>query len=262
VLEDKVCVVTGGTSGLGRATAIEMGRRGARVVLSGRNDEAGADAVAEVERAGGEAHYVHCEMRDEEQIKALMATAVERFGGIDVLHNNAGVHETSLTSDTSVDTMTTEIWDAVHAINLRGPWLCTKHAAPHLRASRRNPAIVNGGSIGGLTGYPMAAAYCSTKGAIIQLTRVTAIDLAPTVRCNCYCPASVDTPLNRNYYENADDPEAVKRALTSAHLIPRMGAPEEIAHLVCFLAGDESLWTTGSIFTIDGGSLAWRGTTA
>ena len=108
----------------------------------------------------------------------------------------------------------------------------------------------------------MAAAYCSTKGAMIQLTRVTAIDLAPTVRCNCYCPAAVDTPMVSRYFETAEDPDAIIRALVGSHIIPRLGKPEEVARLVCFLGSDEASWITGQSFIIDGGSLAWRGTNA
>ncbi|MHB1539616.1 MAG: SDR family NAD(P)-dependent oxidoreductase [Solirubrobacteraceae bacterium] len=259
MLTDKVCVVTGAAGGIGRATAIEMGRRGARVLLSDVVDEQGAESVRLVEETGAEAAYLHCDVRDEQQIAALMEGAAKRFGGIDVLHNNAGVHETDFTADTSVDTLSLEIWTKVYEINLRGVWLATKHAAPHLKRSQRGPAIVNAASIGGVVGYPMAPCYCSTKGAVIQLTKATAIDLAPTVRCNCYCPAAVDTPMVQKYFAAAEDRDAVHRTLTGSHLIPRLGRPEEVAALVCFLASDDASWLTGAAYTIDGGSTAWRG---
>src|ERR1700739_4140607 len=255
MLTDKVCIVTGAASGIGRATAIEMGARGARVVISDVNDEQGRETAALVEQAGAEAIFVHCDVREEQQIAALMDAAVQRFGGIDVLHNNAGVHETDFTSDTAVDTLPLEIWNKVYEINLRGVWLATKHAAPHLKRSTRGPAIVNAASIGGLVGYPMAPCFCFHKGAAIQPTKATAIDLAPTVRCNCYCPGSVDTPMVQKYFDAAEDKEAVGRALTGSHLIPRLGRPEEVAALVCFLASDEASWLTGAAYTIDGGSM-------
>jgi NAD(P)-dependent dehydrogenase (short-subunit alcohol dehydrogenase family) len=258
-LTDKVCIVTGSGGGIGRATAIEMAKRGGKVVVSDVNDEQGAETLALVEGAGGEAIYAHCDVREEEQIAALVKAAVDRFGGIDVLHNNAGVHETDFTSDTSVDTLPLEIWNKVYEINLRGVWLATKHAAPYLKQSERGPAIVNAASIGGVVGYPMAPCYCSTKGAILQLTKATAIDLAPKVRCNCYSPGSVDTPMVQKYYEAATDQEAARRTLTGTHLIPRLGKPEEVAYLVCFLASDEAAWITGSNYSIDAGSTAWRG---
>jgi NAD(P)-dependent dehydrogenase (short-subunit alcohol dehydrogenase family) len=259
MLQDKVCVVTGSGGGIGRATAIEMARQGARVLVTDVNDDGGAGTVELVEEAGGEAHYIHCNVRDRDEIAALMDGAAERFGGIDVLHNNAGVHESDFTGDLTIDTLPDEVWEAVYEINLRAVWLCTKLAAPYLRQSERGPSIVNAASTGGLTGYPMASAYCATKGAVVQLTKTTAIDLSPTVRCNCYCPAAVDTPMIQKYFEAAEDKEAIEKALVGSHLIPRVGKPEEIAKLVCFLASDDAAWITGSAYVIDGGSLAWRG---
>ena len=259
MLTDKVCIVTGSGGGIGRETVIEMGRRGANVVVSDVNDEAGAETVRLVEETGADAIYVRCDVRDEGQIVSLMEQAADRFGGIDVLHNNAGVHETDFTTETAVHTISLEIWNLVYEINLRGVWLCTKHAAPYLKRSERGPAIVNAASVGGLVGYPMGPCYCSTKGAVIQLTKVTAIDLAPDVRCNCYCPAAVDTPMTQKYFEAAEDRDAVERALTGSHLIPRLGRADEVAKLVCFLASDDAAWITGAAYTIDGGSLAWRG---
>ncbi|QEC50554.1 glucose 1-dehydrogenase [Baekduia soli] len=258
MLEDKVCVVTGSGGGIGRATAVEMGRQGAKVVVTDVNDEFGAETVDLVRETGAEATYVRCDVRSEDEIRALVDTAVTTFGGLDVLHNNAGVHETDFATYPTVDTLPLDVWTKVYEINLRGVWLATKHAAPHLRASYRGPAIVNAASIGGLVGYPMAAAYCSTKGAVLQLTRATAIDLAP-VRCNAYCPGSIDTPMVQKYVDAADDKDAIMRALTGSHLIPRLGQPVEVGRLVCFLASDDASFITGSAFTIDGGSLAWRG---
>lgn len=262
MLEDKVCVVTGSGGGIGRAAALEMVRQGARVVVSDVNDDGGAETVKLVSEAGGEAHYIRCDVRDRAQAKALMDGAAERFGGIDVLHNNAGVHESDFTAELTVDTLPEDVWDQVYEINLRGVWYCTRYAAPYLRASERGPAIVNAASTGGVTGYPMASAYCSTKGGVVLLTKTTAIDLAPTVRCNCYCPAAVDTPMIQKYFEAAEDKEAIRKMLVGSHLIPRVGTPEEVAKLVCFLASEDAAWITGSAYMIDGGSLAWRGSAA
>jgi NAD(P)-dependent dehydrogenase (short-subunit alcohol dehydrogenase family) len=214
VLEDKVCIVTGSAGGIGRATAVEMGRQGAKIVVSDVNDDGGAETVRQVEDVGAEAHYVHCNVRDEAQIIDLMQAAVERFGGIDVLHNNAGVQENDFTTEAAVDILSNEVWDAVYEINLRAVWLCTKHAAPHLRRSPRGPAIVNAGSTGGLLGYPACPVYSATKGAVIQLTKVSAIDLAPTIRANCYCPAAIDTPMVQKYFAAAEDEGALSSVRT------------------------------------------------
>lgn len=255
-----MCLVTGGAEGIGRATALEMSRRGAAaVVVCDIQDEAGEEVCALIRETGGESSYVHCDVRDPGQVRATLAEAVRRFGGLDVLHNNAGVHESSFTDTLTVDDLPLEVWERVYEINLRSVWLFTQHAAPYLRRSQHGPAIINAGSTGGLTGYPMMNAYGATKAGVIQLTRTSAVDLAPKVRVNCYCPASVDTQMVRTYIDSAPDPDAALRGTVRTHLIPRLGRPEEIAALVCFLASDEAAWITGSIFTIDGGSLAWRG---
>jgi NAD(P)-dependent dehydrogenase (short-subunit alcohol dehydrogenase family) len=260
VLADKVCLVTGGADGIGRATALEMARRGAAaVVVCDIQDEAGEDVCASIRQTGAEGVYVHCDVSDPAQVRATVDEAVRRFGGLDVLHNNVGVHESSFTASLTVDDLPLAAWERVYEINLRSVWLFTQHAAPHLRRSRRGPAIVNAGSTGGLTGYPMMNAYGATKAGVIQLTRTSAVDLAPHVRVNCYCPASVDTRMVRTYIDSAPDPDAALRGTVQTHLIPRLGRPEEIAAIVCFLSSEEAAWITGSVFTIDGGSLAWRG---
>jgi NAD(P)-dependent dehydrogenase (short-subunit alcohol dehydrogenase family) len=259
-MQDRVCVVTGGASGIGRAGAMMMAERGGRVVVSDVDDATGEATVGEITAAGGEAVYVHCDVRSRDDIMGLMEAAVDAFGGIDLLHNNAGIHESAIAEKLTVHELDEEVWEAVYEINLRGTWLCTKYAAPHLLASKRSPAIVNAASTGGVLGYPMASAYGATKGGVIVLTKTTAVDLGPTVRCNCYCPAAVDTPMVSKYFETADDPDAIIAALVGSHIIPRLGRPEEIAKLVCFLGSDDASWITGQSFIIDGGSLAWRGT--
>ncbi|QEC50899.1 glucose 1-dehydrogenase [Baekduia soli] len=258
-MQDKVCVVTGAAQGIGRETALEMARRGAKVVVSDVKDAEGQGTVDLVAGEGGSGVYVRCDVRSEDDIVALMAAAADHFGGIDVLHNNAGVQEADFGTESAVDTLPNEVWDAVYEINLRAVWLATKHAAPFLRRSTRGPAIVNASSTGGLTGYPGCPAYNATKGAVIQLTKATAIDLAPTIRCNCYCPAAVDTPMVQKYFAMAPDEDALRAALIGSHLVPRLGEPSDIASLVCFLASDEASFINGAAITIDGGSLAWRG---
>lgn len=260
MLEDKVCIVTGAGQGMGRAAAVEMARQGARVVVSDVHDEHGRETAALIADAGAEALYQHCDVRDAVQIQALMDAAVERFGGIDVLHNNAGVHETDLCPETRIDLLPDDVWEKVYEINLRGVWLCTKYAVPHLRRSRAG-AIVNAGSVGSFVAYPMAACYSATKGAVAQLTKATAIDLAGDgIPANCYCPGTIDTPMVAKYVDAAEDKEAIASVLTASHLIPRLGRPEEVAKLVCFLASDDASFINGAVYLIDGGALAWRGT--
>jgi NAD(P)-dependent dehydrogenase (short-subunit alcohol dehydrogenase family) len=263
VLEGKICLVTGSADGIGRATAVEMAVQGAgAVMVCDLNDDKGAETVELVRAQGVDADYRHCDMADGQDIRDLIDATVERFGGLDVLHNNAGVHESDFTTDLSVETLPEDVFDRVYRINLRGPWLAMKYAAPHLRRSQRGPSIVNAGSTGGVTGYPMMNAYGASKGGLIQLTRCVAVDLAPHVRVNAYCPASVYTNMVRKFTEAAEDKEATERFMVASHLIPRFGEPVEVGKLVCFLASDDAAWITGSIFPIDGGCLAWRGSNA
>ena len=263
MLDGKICIVTGSGGGIGRATAVEMARQGAGAVMVNDIDDAGGEETLSLVRAaGGTGAYTHCDVEDADQIRALIDATVSQFGGIDVLHNNAGVQESYFTTDLAVDTLPEEVWDKVYRINLRAVWLATKYAAPHLRRSERNPSIVNACSTGGLVGYPQCPVYNATKGAILMLTKSTAVDLAPDVRCNCYSPGAIDTYMVQRFREVAEDVEALERTMTAAHLIPRLGRPEEVAKLICFLASDDASFITGSSYNIDGGALAWRGSNA
>jgi NAD(P)-dependent dehydrogenase (short-subunit alcohol dehydrogenase family) len=146
-----------------------------------------------------------------------------------------------------------------YEINLRAVWLTTKFAAPHLRRSNRGPNIVNAASVSGLIGFARAAIYCASKAGVIQLTRVAAIDLAPHVRCNCFCPGVIATPMAREFIDTAEDPAVQEREMVATQLVDRLGEPEEVAKLVCFLASDDAAFITGAAYTIDGGALAWHG---
>jgi NAD(P)-dependent dehydrogenase (short-subunit alcohol dehydrogenase family) len=259
-LEDKVCIVTGSGGGIGRATAIEMAREGGKVVVSDVNDEAGAGTVEAIRGAGGEAVYVHADMSSNDDILALVQAAVDTFGRLDVLHNNAGIHESDLTTDMTVDTLPIEVWDRLMDINLKGVWLAARAAFPHMRDSGGG-AIINAGSTASLAGYPNCPAYTTAKHAIVGLTKCMALDFREAgIRANCYCPASVDTAMVSKFWEAAEDPELVKSFMVTTHLFPkRLGYPEEIAKLVCFLASEDASFINGAAILIDAGSLAWRG---
>jgi NAD(P)-dependent dehydrogenase (short-subunit alcohol dehydrogenase family) len=160
--------------------------------------------------------------------------------------------------DRAVDSLSEEVWDAVYEVNLKAAWLTTKFAAPYLRRSPRGPAIVNAASVSGLVGFPDSPAYGVTKAGVIHLTKVTAVDLAP-VRCNCFCPGVIDTPLARGHFAAGEDRDAREREMTAPQLVDRLGRPEEVARLACFLAPDSAAFITGAAYVIDGGALAWRG---
>ena len=253
-------VITGSAAGIGAGTAKLVAARGAKVVVSDMNDEAGQALVEDIRSAGGEAIYQHCDVTNDEQVKALMQASHDSYGGIDILHNNAGVHESILSSELSLDAMSRETFEKVMSINVTGAWLCAKYALPFLRDSAC-ASIINAGSTSSLSGYPQCQAYGASKGAVMQLTKMLAVDLAPdNIRVNCYCPGSIHTRIVDNYLAAAPDPKAMLNTMTQTHLIPRMGQPVDVAELVCFLASPESAFVNGAVWTIDGGSLAWRGT--
>jgi NAD(P)-dependent dehydrogenase (short-subunit alcohol dehydrogenase family) len=257
MLDGKIGLVTGAGQGIGRAIAVEMAHQGATAVAVADLDVANAEQTAALVRdAGARAQAIEVDLRDPAQVEAMVAQAAQAFDGLDLLFNNAGIIETALTDRCAVDTLPEEAWDAVYQVNLKAVWLTTKHAAPHLRRSTRGPAIVNTASVSGLTGYAGAAVYGTTKDAVIHLTKVTAIDLAP-VRCNCFAPGVIETPLTRAFLDTAEDPAAFERAMLSPQIINRMGRPQEVAKLACYLASDDAAFITGAVIPIEGGHLAW-----
>ena len=253
-------LITGGAVGIGAGTARLAASRGACVTVSDVNDEAGEALVEEIRAADGKAIYCHADVTDDKAVSDLMFRAADAFGGIDVLHNNAGIHESMLTKELTLETMTRDIFERVMNTNVTGVWLCAKHALPYLRESR-SASIINAGSTSSISGYPQCQAYGASKGAVMQLTKMLAVDLAPDgIRVNCYCPGSIHTQIVDKFLEAAPDPELMLNTMTLTHLIPRMGKPVDVAEIVCFLASPESSFVNGAVWTIDGGSLAWRGT--
>jgi NAD(P)-dependent dehydrogenase (short-subunit alcohol dehydrogenase family) len=261
VLEDRICLVTGAGQGMGRAAAVEMARQGAQAVaVLDIQRERGAETAELVRAAGAKSVFVECDLRQRDQIFAAVDTVVSTYGGLDVLHNNAGVLERAFTDDVDFDTLPEDLWDLVMDVNLKAVWLMSRAAAPHLRRSERTPAIVNAASTAGYVAYSHAA-YGVSKAAVIQLTRTMAVSLAPTVRVNCYSPGTIDTEMSAGAaMQGSSDPRLAQ--MTAANLIPRRGTVQEVAKLVCFLASADATFTTGASYLIDGGSLAWRGVRA
>jgi NAD(P)-dependent dehydrogenase (short-subunit alcohol dehydrogenase family) len=255
-------VITGAGAGIGEATARVAASKGARVMLADVNAENAARVAAEIRAAGGLAGHAHCDVTDPEQVKALMAATAAAFGGIDVLHNNAGIHETALVAPEkcSIEEMSVEVFRKVIDVNTVGPWLCTKFALPYLKQSGK-ASVINAGSTGSQSAYPKCMAYGASKGGIRLLTQNLAVELAPYgIRVNCYGPTAIATNMVREYIKQAPDPAVLEKSLISTSLIPRLGRPEEVAELVCFLASPQSAFINGTFILIDGGSLAWRGT--
>jgi len=256
-------VITGSAAGIGAATARVAASKGAAVMVSdlASSAEAGEQLAAGIRAAGGTAAFHVCDVTDAGQVEGLMAASAEAFGGIDVLHNNAGVHETARAGEeTSVETMPVDVFRWVVEVNAIAPWICAKAAVPYLKQSDY-ASIINAASTGSQSAYPRNSAYGTSKGGIRLQTQNLAVDLAPYgIRVNCYGPTAIATEMVTRFVEQAEDPVAFEKALVNTSLIPRLGTPEEVAELVCFLASPQASFINGAYILIDGGSLAWRGT--
>lgn len=259
-VEGLTFVITGGAQGIGAATARLAVARGASVMVSDLADDLGRALVAELVADGGDAHYHRCDVSDPDQVDALMAATIEAFGSLDVLHNNAGIADAAVAAGhLSLDELPIEAWDKVVAVNLRGPFLCARAAVPHLRRSD-NASIINACSIASFVARPRTLAYGATKGALAQLTKGLALELANDgIRVNGYGAGMVETDMASRYLASTGDADAARTAVLTNYLVPELGRPEHVAELVCFLASPAAAFVNGVVWPIDGGILAWRG---
>ncbi len=246
---EKVVVVTGGTSGIGRETAVLFASRGASVVVAGRRQVEGDETVELVRRAGGDGMFVQTDVSQAAQVDALIQAAVERFGRIDCAFNNAGVEG----AWTPITEQTEEDWDHTIDINLKGTWLCLRAEISQLRKQGGGGAIVNNSSVAGLIGTAAAATYCASKHGVLGLTKSVAIEVAPEqIRVNAVCPAVIETPMGDRLF---GDPDMETWAL-GFHPIGRFGTSREVAEGVLWMCSDASSFMTGQALTLDGGMLA------
>lgn len=253
-LQDQVALITGSTRGIGRAIALAFAANGADIVLNS-NDDAGADeTAAEVERLGRRALFLRADVSDKEQVAALFAGALDRFGRLDALVNNAGVN-VGPDRRFPIHEFRDEDWHRIIATDLDGVFLCSKEAARHMVA-RGSGRIINIGSVAGLVPLRLQIAFVAAKAGVANLTRGMALELAPHgIRVNAIAPGSILTEGTRELFYGAGDPERRRRAESLIAHIPlgEPGKPEDIANAALFLASSASDYVTGHVLVVDGG---------
>jgi NAD(P)-dependent dehydrogenase (short-subunit alcohol dehydrogenase family) len=247
-LEDKVCFVTGGASGMGRVAAAMFCREGANVAVADVTADAREAAAAEAKKSGGDAFAVQCDVTREQEVRDAIAATVARYGRLDVLYNNAGI---MMAEDRSVVDTEEWVWDKTLAVNLKGIYLCCKHGIPEM-IKAGGGSVINIASFVALVGCSVPQdAYTASKGAVIALTKSLAVQFGPkAVRSNAICPGPIETPLLTEWL--LKDAEA-KRVRLARNPTGRFGKPEDIVNAGIYLASDESKWTNGAVFVVDGG---------
>jgi len=247
-LENKVALITGGTSGIGRETAILFAKHGAKVVFTGRREAEGNETLGLVRAAGGDALFLKSDVSKASDVQSIVQKTVEKYGRLDVAFNNAGVEGAWI----PLAEQTEENWDYVHNINLKGLFLCLKYEIQQMTKQGTGGAIVNMSSVAGLMGFAGSGIYVASKHGVIGLTKVAAIECAPAkIRVNAVCPAVIETPMADRAF---GDPATSDR-VRAMHPLGRFGKPGEVVEAVLWLCSEKSSFTTGQYIAIDGGLL-------
>jgi NAD(P)-dependent dehydrogenase (short-subunit alcohol dehydrogenase family) len=251
-LGGRSAVVTGAASGIGRAVTLRFAAEGCAVLGLDRDREAGEALAREIADTGGSAVFHPGDVRREDDVRSAIAACAERFGRLDILHNNAGVEvEGAIHETTDAD------WDYVNDVNLKAVFWGCKHAIAAMLADGKGGVIVNTASISSFVGDPLLPAYTATKAGVLGLSRSIAVrHAADGIRCNCVCPGDVDTPLLAQYFAADGDPGAARAAVEQAYPGGRIARPEEVAAVVLFLASDEASFVNGTGIVVDGGLTA------
>jgi NAD(P)-dependent dehydrogenase (short-subunit alcohol dehydrogenase family) len=245
--KNKVAIVTGGSFGIGRATAILFAQRGAKVAIVDWVED--QEALNAIHAAGGEAIFIKCDVSKTSDVQAMVEQTVQTFGRLDYAFNNAGIEgESGITHEA-----TEENFDKVIGINLKGVWLCMKYQIPHMLRQGKG-AIVNCSSIAGVIGFPGIPIYTASKHAVIGITKTAALEYAQSgIRVNAVCPGVIQTPMIDRFIEKN---KTTKEAMISGEPIGRAGTPDEIAEAALWLCSDASSFTTGHALVVDGGWVA------
>ena len=248
LLVNKVALITGAGTGIGRAIALAYAREGARLALVGRRKHV-LEAVAR--EAGGSPLVLSGDVSKQGDIDRVLAATLAQYGTLDVLVNNAGILHIG-----TAEQITEAQWDETFNVNVRGLWLLSRSVLPYMRKAGGG-SIVNVASVLGINAARNRAVYAASKGAVVLLTKSMAIDYgAENIRVNAICPSFVETDLTAEVLRKAADPAAVRRERVAVHPIGRLGKPEDIAGLAVYLASDQSAWVTGAALPVDGGYLA------
>jgi NAD(P)-dependent dehydrogenase (short-subunit alcohol dehydrogenase family) len=250
-MQGKVGLVTGGTSGIGRETAVLFAKAGAKVVVAGRRELEGKETIELILAAGGDGLFVKADVSKASEVEVLVQRAVEKFGRLDIAFNNAGIEGVWA----PIIRQTEEDWDRTININLKGVWLCLKYEIRQMLAQGAGGAIVNMGSVTGLIGSVGAAAYSASKHAVIGLTKSAALENAKSgIRINAVCPGFTETPMADRIFRVPQ----IHKHIVSCHPIGRLGRPTEIAEAVVWMCSDRASFMTGESLVLDGGFLAGR----
>lgn len=246
-LTNRVVVITGSGSGIGRACAIEFAKEGAKVVVTDINQQGAEETVNQIKADGGTAIAFRTDVSDPESVKQLVAFTLKTYAKIDALINNAAIQVNK-----TIEDITFEEWNLQMSINVGGIFLCSKYFLPFLRQTKGN--IVSMSSVNGYFVEPMCAGYCTTKAAIIGLTKAMAIDHGHEgIRVNCICPGYIDAGLAEGYFLNQSDPFKARQEAGKLHALWRIGKPEEVGKVAVFLASDDASFMTGASVVVDGG---------
>jgi NAD(P)-dependent dehydrogenase (short-subunit alcohol dehydrogenase family) len=248
-LTGKVAIVTGGSAGIGRATAIALAAEGAAVVVADVDAVRGPEVAREIEHKGGRALFIATDVADDAQVEALVARTVDELGGLDIAFNNAGIEGApAVTHECTV-----ENWQRTLAVNLTGVWSCMRHEIPAM-LERGGGSIINCSSVAGLVGFPSIPAYTASKHGVAGLTKGAALEYAEQgIRVNAVCPGVIDTEMVDRFTGHQPEAEA---ALLASEPMGRLGHPEEIADAVVWLASEGSSFVTGQALAVDGGFVA------
>jgi NAD(P)-dependent dehydrogenase (short-subunit alcohol dehydrogenase family) len=250
-LEGRVAIVTGAAGGIGRAAACLLAREGARVLVVDLKSGEARETVARIVRDGGEARFCEADVSREDDVKRAVGEAVDTWGSLNILVNNAGINLVKFVEDTTV-----EEWDRIMAVNVRSMFLFVKHAVAHMRRAGGG-SIVNVGSIGSFTGQYKTPAYNASKGAVLLFTKCLALDYGrDCIRVNCVCPGITDTPMLRAHFDALPNPDEMIRQRADRVPLNRFLQPEDVGRAIVYLASDDASGVTGTAHLVDGGILA------